>query len=180
MAAAEVGMAQAKSMHTDTTRRRTFPMRPSRSATPVPISIVNPTQARTKTTVCTIGGAEAAAGEQGAVIGQAVPDHLVADQLEDPEVLERGGEEPADRVTQHEAEEAESGQDQKEGQELAPQRAAPAGTYGAPTVGRRRRGAALRPTRAQFGHCRCGHVGYSALSRLSSFWSYCLAMVAML
>ena len=32
---------------------------------------------------------------------------------------------------------------------------------------------------ARSGHCRCGHLfsGYRALSRLSSFWSYCLAML---
>ena len=54
VAAAEVGMAQANSMHTVTTVRSTLPMRPRSSATPVPTAMVRPTQARTKSAVCKI------------------------------------------------------------------------------------------------------------------------------
>lgn len=49
---AEVGMAQASSMHTDTTVLNTLPMRPRSRATLVPRSMVRPTQASTKITVC--------------------------------------------------------------------------------------------------------------------------------
>ena len=117
--------------------------------------------------------------EQGAVIGETVPDDLVAEQLEEPEVLERGGEEPGDRVSLSGSQEAKGGQDQKDGEELAPHGAAPAVRFGAPTVGRRRRrcpaaSEARRPVWAlSVRPCRL----LETLSRLSSFWSYCLAMV---
>ena len=54
VAAAEVGMAQANSMHTVTTVRSTLPMRPRSSATPVPTAIVRPTHGNHENAVCRI------------------------------------------------------------------------------------------------------------------------------
>ena len=90
-------------------------MRRSSRATPVPISHRQAHAGDDEDDRLHYGCAELAAGEQRAVIGEAVPDNLVAEQLQEPEVLERGGEEPDDRVTQQEPEEARAGRIKKTG-----------------------------------------------------------------
>ena len=143
-------------------------------------AIVKPTQATRRRPSALRMCRAAAAGEKGPVIGEAVPDDLVAEQLQEPEVLERGGEEPDDRVTLQEPRRPGRAGSKRRG------RAGAAGSGASLDVWRP--DCRLAPARCRrsvlpgpsSGHCRCDHVNYPALSRLSSFWSYCLAMVAML